>query len=55
MIKIGLNTNNDVMLLFNRPVRGLLPQINRQPININNDNTQYEDLKDCQNKYIKGQ
>ena len=33
------------MLLFNRPIRGLLPQMNRQPININNDDAQYEALK----------
>ena len=40
-------------MLFNRPIRGLLPQVNREPIDINNDDAQYKALKAHQNKYIK--
>ena len=29
-------------LLFNRPITSLLPQMNREPININNYDSQYE-------------
>ena len=36
------------MMLFSRPVRGLLPQMNREPINVNNDNLHYEALEVCQ-------
>ena len=32
-------------LLFNRPIRSLLPQMNREPINIKNYNAYYEALK----------
>ena len=38
------------MLIFNRPIRGLLHQRNGEPININNDDTGYEA---CQYKYVK--
>ena len=41
------------MLLFNRPIRGLLPQMNRGPININNDDGQNEALKSHKIKYVK--
>ena len=37
-----------VMLIFKRPISGLLPIKNRQSININNDDTHYKTLK-----YIK--
>ena len=33
------------MMLFNRPIRGPLPPMNRGPININNDDTFYEALE----------
>ena len=41
------------MLLFNRPIRGLLPEMNREPIKINNDDAQYEALKAHQHKDVK--
>ena len=41
------------MLLFNRPVGGLVPQMNREPIKINNDDAQYETPKAQQGKYVK--
>ena len=41
-------------LSFNQPIRALLPQINREPININADVEHYNVLKACQDKYIKG-
>ena len=39
--------------VLSRQIRGLLPQMNRVPININNDDAQYEALKVQQSKYIK--
>ena len=36
------------MLLFSKPIRVLLPQMNREPININNDNAKYEMYKGTQ-------
>ena len=36
-----------------RPIRGLLPKINRKPLNIKADNEYYEFLKTCQDKYIE--
>ena len=50
---IGLGLPSTAILLFNRPIRGLLPQINREPININSKDAQYEALKAHQSKYIK--
>ena len=40
-------------LLFKRPIKGLLPQMFREPIHINNDDAQYEALRAHQNKYVK--
>ena len=40
-------------MLFIWPIRSLLPQMNREPISINNDDAQYEALKVCQNKSVK--
>ena len=40
-------------LLLNRPIGGLLPQMHREPIKINNDDAKYEALKACQNKHVK--
>ena len=34
-----------VMLLFNKPIRDLLPQMHKEPININNDDAEYEAIK----------
>ena len=41
-ITIGLP--NPAILLLNRPIRGLLPKMSREPININIDDAQYEAL-----------
>ena len=41
-------------LIFNRPIRDLLPQMNRQPININADDECHEALKACLYKYHEG-
>ena len=51
-LSIGTGLPSPAMLLFNRPGRGLLPQINREPININNDDVQYRAFKAHQSKYI---
>ena len=39
-------------MLFKRSMEGLLPQMNRTLINIDDDNVQYETLETYQNKYI---
>ena len=39
---IGAGLPSPAALLFNRPIRGLSPQMNRGEININNDDAQYE-------------
>ena len=31
-------------MLFSRPIRGLLHQMNREPIDVNNDETHYDAL-----------
>ena len=58
-----LDTSNDVnpdtglpgpsRLLFNRPIRGLLPQMHREPINMNTNDAQYKALNAHQNTYVK--
>ena len=40
-------------MLYNRPIQGLLPQINRAPINVDNDDMKSEALEGYQNKYNK--
>ena len=45
---IGAGLCSPAILIFNRSIRALLPQINREPININADNEHYKALK-----YIK--
>ena len=50
---IGVGLPSPVTLLFNSPIRGLLPQMNRELININNDATQFEGHKACQGEYVK--
>ena len=51
--RLGTGLTSPATLLFNWPIRGLLPLINKEPININNDNVQYEALKVHQGKYVK--
>ena len=52
-VPIGTWLPSPVALLFNSPVRGLLPKMNREPININNDGAQYGALKAQQDKCVK--
>ena len=49
---IGARLPSPAMLLFNRPIRGLLPQMKGKPIFMNND-AQFEAFKECQDKYVK--
>ena len=49
----GAGQCSPTTLLFNRPVRVLLLQTNRKPINLNADDEHYEALKTCQDKYSK--
>ena len=53
LMPIGAGLSSPAMLLFIRPIRGLLPQMNREPININNNDACYEALTAHQSKYIK--
>ena len=41
------------MMLFNRPIGVLLPQIGREPINVNNDDEYYDTLKSRQEAYTE--
>ena len=45
--------SSPAMLLFNRPIRALLPQLGRKPINVNNNEEYNEALKARQEEYIK--
>ena len=51
---VGNGLPSPVTLSFNRPIRALLLQINREQTNFNADDEHYEDLKTHQDKYIKG-
>ena len=42
------------MMLFNRVIRGLFPKMNRDLINVNNDDLPHEALEAHQGKYYKG-
>ena len=50
---IGVSIPSSATLLFNRPIRALLPKIGRAPININKDDVYYKALKSRQETYIK--
>ena len=45
MIPIGAGLASPATLLFNRPIRAQLLQINRETISFNADNNNYEALK----------
>ena len=53
-MSINSGLPSPAMLPYNRPIRGKLPQMNREPIYINNDHAKYEALKAHQNKNSKG-
>ena len=40
-------------MLFNTPIRALLPQIRREPIHVNSDDEHCEALKSWQEAYLK--
>ena len=42
------------MMLFNKLLRGLLLQMNTYPINLSNNDTNYDPLEAHQRKYDKG-
>ena len=50
---IVLHIPSPAMPLSNRPIRVLLPQIGREPININKDDEYYKALKSRKETYIK--
>ena len=50
---IGAGIPSPALLLFSRPMRALLPLIEREPININKDDKHYEALKSRQETYFK--
>ena len=50
---IGAGLPVPAILLFNRSIMILLPQINGEPINFNTDNENYEALKGQQDQYLQ--
>ena len=40
-------------VIFNMPMRSFLAKMNREPININNKDAQYEAIETQQDKYVK--
>ena len=50
----GTGLLSPVTLLFIRPIRTLLPQINRNPINISADDENHQAQRTWQEKYLKG-
>ena len=50
---VGWGLLSPAVMLFNRPIWSLLLQISRAPINIDNDDAQYETLEACKSKYNK--
>ena len=51
-MSIGTGLPSPATLLVSRPIRALLPQVNRELINYIRDNKNYEALKLCQDKYL---
>ena len=54
LMPVGTGLPSPATLLFNRPIRALFPQMNREPININVDKEHCETLKVHHDKYLKG-
>ena len=50
---IGSGLPSPAMLLLNRPIKCLLPEMYTEPIKINNDDAQHEVLKGHQIEYVK--
>ena len=53
-VPIGAVLPSPVTQLFNRPIRTLLPQTNRKPVNFNVDSEYNKALKTFQDKFIGG-
>ena len=51
---LGAELPSPATLSFNRPIRALLPQRGKEPININADREHYDALRTCQDKNTKG-
>ena len=51
---IDTGLSSPATFFIKRPIRSLLPQMNRKPIDINADDEHYEALKTGQDKYFKG-
>ena len=51
--QIGVGLLSPGMMLYNRPIRDLLPQMNRHPIDINNDDMHYEALRCTKENMIR--
>ena len=47
---LGQGLPSPAMLLFNHPVRGIMPVMDRPPININNDDEYHQTLMHRQGK-----
>ena len=50
---MGAELPSPAMMLFSRLIRGLLPQMIRESINVNSDNAQYEALKIHQKSMLR--
>ena len=53
LILIGAGVLSVAMMLFNRPISSLLCQMNRDPINVDNDDLHCKTLEAHQRKLIK--
>ena len=51
---VGEGLLNPTMILFSGLIKDLLPQVNRDSINVNNDDTYFEALEAQQRKNDKG-
>ena len=52
-MSIGVGLLSPAMMLFNRPIRVLLSQMNRNPINVDNDDLRHKALEAHQRKMIR--
>ena len=52
-VPVGTGLPSPATVLFNRPIRCLLPQMNRETINVDNDDSHYQALETCQKRYSK--
>ena len=50
---VGARITSQAMMLINRPIQGLLPNINRSSINTDNDDARNKALEANENKFKK--